>query len=208
MFRRYRGFTLIELLVVIAIIAILAAILFPVFAQAKAACSQPASVHRSTELVRAHMLYAVDWDGVRPNPSVSSGRASASYAATPAFHAEPCTARDNCACTASGLSGLDADVGAEEWWTSVFAWCVKKVWTDTSPSPCVFYSFFYIDFELVAYHFLQAPVGEPLNPNFVDDYEEKVYRGSDHEISYLGVWNTSGCSVSGDWFHYMYLPAL
>ena len=39
-----RAFTLIELLVVIAIIAILAAILFPVFAQAKAAAKKTASV--------------------------------------------------------------------------------------------------------------------------------------------------------------------
>ncbi len=49
--RRKSGFTLIELLVVIAIIAILAAILFPVFARAReAAGRRPA---RTTEAVRS-----------------------------------------------------------------------------------------------------------------------------------------------------------
>lgn len=42
-----RAFTLIELLVVIAIIAILAAILFPVFAQAKAANNKPSALQTS-----------------------------------------------------------------------------------------------------------------------------------------------------------------
>lgn len=42
MMRHGRGFTLIELLVVIAIIAILAAILFPVFAQAREGARRPA----------------------------------------------------------------------------------------------------------------------------------------------------------------------
>jgi len=44
---RKRGFTLIELLVVIAIIAILAAILFPVFAKARAKARQPAIMLQS-----------------------------------------------------------------------------------------------------------------------------------------------------------------
>jgi len=46
-----KGFTLIELLVVIAIIAILAAILFPVFAQAKAAAKKSACLSNTRQLV-------------------------------------------------------------------------------------------------------------------------------------------------------------
>jgi prepilin-type N-terminal cleavage/methylation domain-containing protein len=57
---RSRGFTLIELLVVIAIIAILAAILFPVFAQAKAAAKKTASLSNTKQTATAHIMYAGD----------------------------------------------------------------------------------------------------------------------------------------------------
>jgi prepilin-type N-terminal cleavage/methylation domain-containing protein/prepilin-type processing-associated H-X9-DG protein len=57
-----RGFTLIELLVVIAIIAILAAILFPVFAQAKTSAKQSKSLSQMRQLAAAVMMYAGDAD--------------------------------------------------------------------------------------------------------------------------------------------------
>ena len=57
-----RAFTLIELLVVIAIIAILAAILFPVFAQAKEAAKKTADLNNHKQLIVAVMLYASDND--------------------------------------------------------------------------------------------------------------------------------------------------
>jgi len=57
-----RAFTLIELLVVIAIIAILAAILFPVFAQAKAAAKKTASLSNCKQIGTATMLYSGDYD--------------------------------------------------------------------------------------------------------------------------------------------------
>lgn len=57
-----RGFTLIELLVVIAIIAILAAILFPVFSQAKVAAKQTRSLAQMRQLAAAVMMYAGDND--------------------------------------------------------------------------------------------------------------------------------------------------
>jgi prepilin-type N-terminal cleavage/methylation domain-containing protein len=56
------AFTLIELLVVIAIIAILAAILFPVFAQAKAAAKKTASISNLKQLDLAEIMYAGDYD--------------------------------------------------------------------------------------------------------------------------------------------------
>jgi prepilin-type N-terminal cleavage/methylation domain-containing protein/prepilin-type processing-associated H-X9-DG protein len=52
-----RGFTLIELLVVIAIIAILAAILFPVFAQAKTAAKKSADLSNMKQIGLASMMY-------------------------------------------------------------------------------------------------------------------------------------------------------
>jgi len=56
------GFTLIELLVVIAIIAILAAILFPVFAQARENARKAKSISNLKQLALAHQMYAQDYD--------------------------------------------------------------------------------------------------------------------------------------------------
>jgi prepilin-type N-terminal cleavage/methylation domain-containing protein/prepilin-type processing-associated H-X9-DG protein len=56
------GFTLIELLVVIAIITILAAILFPVFAQARARARQASCTSNLSQIARAGMMYVQDND--------------------------------------------------------------------------------------------------------------------------------------------------
>lgn len=61
-----RGFTLIELLVVIAIIAILAAILFPVFAQAKAAAKKTTAVSNQKQISYGILMYTVDHDDYYP----------------------------------------------------------------------------------------------------------------------------------------------
>jgi len=60
---RKRAFTLIELLVVIAIIAILAAILFPVFAQAKAAAKKTMCLSNFKQIATAMVMYSGDSDG-------------------------------------------------------------------------------------------------------------------------------------------------
>ncbi len=57
-----KAFTLIELLVVIAIIAILAAILFPVFAQAKEAAKKTACLSNSKQIGTSTLLYLNDYD--------------------------------------------------------------------------------------------------------------------------------------------------
>ncbi|QYK53312.1 MAG: prepilin-type N-terminal cleavage/methylation domain-containing protein [Fimbriimonadaceae bacterium] len=56
------AFTLIELLVVIAIIAILAAILFPVFARAKVAAKASASLSNNKQIGTAYQIYIADYD--------------------------------------------------------------------------------------------------------------------------------------------------
>jgi len=61
-----RGFTLIELLVVIAIIAILAAILFPVFAQAREAARKTTCLSNNKQLGLAVMQYVQDYDEMYP----------------------------------------------------------------------------------------------------------------------------------------------
>ncbi len=62
-----RGFTLIELLVVIAIIAILAAILFPVFARAKGKARQVSCLSNEKQIGLAIMMYAQDNDETFPS---------------------------------------------------------------------------------------------------------------------------------------------
>ncbi len=57
-----RGFTLIELLVVIAIIAILAAILFPVFARAREKARQTSCLSNIKEISLALLMYSQDYD--------------------------------------------------------------------------------------------------------------------------------------------------
>ncbi len=61
-----KGFTLIELLVVIAIIAILAAILFPVFARAREKARQTSCLSNLKQIGLGMMMYAQDWDETLP----------------------------------------------------------------------------------------------------------------------------------------------
>src|ERR1700733_12377722 len=61
-----RAFTLIELLVVIAIIAILAAILFPVFAQAREKARQTSCLSNEKQLALAAVQYTQDYDEMWP----------------------------------------------------------------------------------------------------------------------------------------------
>lgn len=64
--RLRNGFTLIELLVVIAIIAILAAILFPVYSSTKAKALQSSCSSNIKQIVMALIRYADDWNGTLP----------------------------------------------------------------------------------------------------------------------------------------------
>jgi prepilin-type N-terminal cleavage/methylation domain-containing protein/prepilin-type processing-associated H-X9-DG protein len=68
-----RGFTLIELLVVIAIIAILAAILFPVFAKAREKARQTSCLSNEKQIMLGFLMYAQDYDECLPLSKALNG---------------------------------------------------------------------------------------------------------------------------------------
>jgi len=81
---KIKGFTLIELLVVIAIIAILAAILFPVFAQAREKARQSTCLSNTKQIGLGLYMYADDYDETFPQngPYGGDGEGGASYILT------------------------------------------------------------------------------------------------------------------------------
>ncbi|NLO06332.1 MAG: prepilin-type N-terminal cleavage/methylation domain-containing protein [candidate division WS1 bacterium] len=87
-----RGFTLIELLVVIAIIAILAAILFPVFARAREKARQSACLSNVKQISLAILMYSQDYDERLPmrydssSPRVGLMQATQPYIANQNVH--------------------------------------------------------------------------------------------------------------------------
>jgi prepilin-type N-terminal cleavage/methylation domain-containing protein/prepilin-type processing-associated H-X9-DG protein len=89
---RKSAFTLIELLVVIAIIAILAAILFPVFAQAREKARQTSCLSNTKQLGTAMMMYVQDYDELYPR---------AQYCVAPAL-VPGAEATSNTTCTFAG----------------------------------------------------------------------------------------------------------
>lgn len=85
-----KAFTLIELLVVIAIIAILAAILFPVFAQAKLAAKKSVCLSNQKQIGTATVMYAGDNDDMMPMtmiPDATGFPATINYWTTFQYHA-------------------------------------------------------------------------------------------------------------------------
>src|SRR5579871_167166 len=89
--RQPQGFTLIELLVVIAIIAILAAILFPVFAKARENARRTACISNVKQLGLAWMMYVQDYDeSFPPSNSPTNSQWGPSSTFTTRYPCKPC----------------------------------------------------------------------------------------------------------------------
>lgn len=90
---KHRGFTLIELLVVIAIIAILAAILFPVFARARDAARKTACLNNMKQIGTAALMYSQDYDEMyadsRQSYDALDGGGCSGVGATPGYKGAP-----------------------------------------------------------------------------------------------------------------------
>jgi prepilin-type N-terminal cleavage/methylation domain-containing protein/prepilin-type processing-associated H-X9-DG protein len=99
---RKRGFTLIELLVVIAIIAILAAILFPVFAQAREKARQASCLSNVKQIALGLHMYIQDYDENTPGGCFAAYGCSDAYG-TESFLIDETGARSETCCRYSAL---------------------------------------------------------------------------------------------------------
>src|SRR5687768_4270631 len=101
--RRRPGFTLIELLVVIAIIAILAAILFPVFAQAREAARKTSCVSNLRQIGVGILMYSQDYDEEFPDGGYGSPR---NWEVNPDVNPYPSFGGTNCLDAGGGWTGV------------------------------------------------------------------------------------------------------
>ena len=154
---RRRGFTLIELLVVIAIIAILAAMLFPVFARARESARKIQCLSNVKNLAMAVQMYLTDYDRLWPkehrpevvagshpnNPTATNGCALAAgtrmnpFLEPPVILDEYVKNRDVYTCPsarASGSWGILNPLGMD-WWKRVNM-IDPSTWTDYGVGQC------------------------------------------------------------------------
>lgn len=139
-FGKHRGFTLIELLVVIAIIAILAAILFPVFARAREAARASSCRSNMKQLGTAIQMYTQDYDELYPGSWYGlTGVAADSYTWRIAVHPYVKNAGIH-QCPSHRVAGVQWDPSVGPYtaieWDGLSGYGFNEIhWDPASPSP-------------------------------------------------------------------------
>lgn len=133
--RNRNAFTLIELLVVIAIIAILAAILFPVFAQAREKARQISCLSNMNQIGKASMMYVQDYDEQfyphRFNCDGGSGTGTASVI---------CDAYTSNSVPGAALFAADSNSGKRFYWCFLIYPYIKNIQVFACPSNPVYFT--------------------------------------------------------------------
>src|SRR5579862_3600237 len=133
------GFTLIELLVVIAVIATLAAILFPVFAQAREKAGQASCLSNLTQLGLALALYVQDYDERYPL-QLDTPHFTDAYVrhAWPALLQPYSKSSDIWMCPSSPDRTPFLESGTGNYWISAYlnGWCNNPAMNDCGRSLC------------------------------------------------------------------------
>ncbi len=141
---RRKGFTLIELLVVIAIIAILAAILFPVFARAREKARQAACLSNVKQIALGMQMYIQDYDEKLPyhyfrNPSGTIVGSIITVIHPYIKNVDVWDCPSAARTTARNADGTPAILGEMSygWNFYIFAWTDTKLATIKTPAECV-----------------------------------------------------------------------
>jgi len=150
-FRRRSGFTLIELLVVIAIIAILAAMLFPVFARARESARKIQCLSNVKNIATAVQMYLTDYDRFPAKPNHDADL-EAFFATTPGGRSSHTGQCCNRACQANPYGR----------WPVVLDEYVKNrdVWRCPSAKVTFGPGFIVPQYTPIWWHYLQQTVGE------------------------------------------------
>ncbi len=197
--RRKSGFTLIELLVVIAIIAILAAILFPVFARARETARKASCQSNLKQCAQALKMYVDDYDGEMPTPLLWNTNLATAY---PIFGCQLCNGNPTDA--TNGYPGTTRVTWAQMLYDNMRSknviWCPSDSTDHAAVSPTISYWYKYANayaytmgkrkmsdygyesdqvafYEYNGWHFSDSTgmhVNSEINAAFLDSHVEKV----------------------------------
>ncbi|MEN6415234.1 MAG: prepilin-type N-terminal cleavage/methylation domain-containing protein [Armatimonadota bacterium] len=177
-----RGFTLIELLVVIAIIAILAAILFPVFTKAKNQAVATSCKSNMRQIASAFMLYANDYDGFIPDqtsvmgPSQYYGSANLSSSIGDAWRkAYAKRYRDNLGNSSAGMAlALKKYIKSID----IFRCKAQYIYSDVPKKACSSYYFKHALMHCASYYKHPVGVSQAMFPSRLSMLYEEAWHGN------------------------------